>query len=92
MPSETVWVTLVGATGAILTTASWVPQVFKAYRTRHLADFSWTTLLGLGVGVLAWLVYGVFRADVIIMGANAFTFVCLAALSAMKFAYRAHAR
>lgn len=78
-----IFVTL-GFFGALLTATSWVPQVLKGWRTKSLADLSWLTLGVFETGTFCWLAYGVFRDDWLIIGANAFIFVCIALLLMMK--------
>ena len=62
--------TLLGVAAAFLTTASNVPQLLKCWRTGEAGDLSLKMLLMLCVGGGLWLVYGVFKADVVIIGAN----------------------
>jgi len=77
-----------GFAGAILTTSSWVPQLIKTYKSKSLEDLSWATLLIFGSGTLCWLLYGIFKTDWIIIGANIFTNACITTLVFMKFIYR----
>lgn len=77
-------VALVGIVAACLTTGSWVPQAVKTIRTRSAGDFAWSYLLMFGLGVFLWLIYGIFRGDVAIIGANAVTFVLVARIALVK--------
>ena len=51
--------TLLGLAAATLTTAAFVPQVVKVWRSRSAADLSVATLLVFSVGLVLWLVYGI---------------------------------
>lgn len=75
---------LVGIVAACCTTGSWVPQALKTIRTRSAGDFAWSYLLLFGGGVFLWLVYGIFRRDVAIIGANAVTFLLVARIALVK--------
>ncbi len=66
-------VTLLGLVAATLTTAAYVPQVIKTWRSGSSADLSVGTFGMLTAGILAWLVYGVLIRDVPIIAANVVT-------------------
>lgn len=61
---------LIGTAAAICTTASYIPQVRKAWATRSTGDLSLKMLLLLLAGLSLWCVYGLVRADFIIVAAN----------------------
>lgn len=61
---------LIGTAAAICTTASYIPQVRKAWATRSTGDLSLKMLLLLLAGLSLWCVYGLVRADIIIVAAN----------------------
>lgn len=68
--SSDLMITLVGAMAAVLTTSSFLPQIIKAYRTKKMNDVS-PYLMGLfATGTTLWLVYGIFKNDFVIIGAN----------------------
>jgi MtN3 and saliva related transmembrane protein len=76
--------TMLGLVAGLLTTACWVPQVLRSWRTRSTGDLSWTYLGVLTIGVAMWLAYGVGRHDPVIMAANALTLVSLCVLTGLK--------
>lgn len=68
--SSDLMITLVGTMAAVLTTSSFLPQIIKAYRTKKMNDVS-PYLMGLyATGTTLWLVYGIFKNDFVIIGAN----------------------
>jgi MtN3 and saliva related transmembrane protein len=79
-------VVLIGLLGGGLTTASWVPQLFRTWRTRSARDFSWGYLSLFASGVFCWGVYGVLRADLVILLTNVLTFSLVASVAAIKYA------
>jgi len=85
MPSfALIAVTGVGIAAACLTTGSWVPQALRTLRTRSTGDFAWSYLLMFGGGVLLWLVYGLLRGDVAIIGANGVTLLLVGRIALVK--------
>lgn len=54
--TSTDWIGLVAGT---LTTAAFVPQVAKAWRTRSTSDISLGMFVLFNAGLVLWLVYGV---------------------------------
>ncbi len=78
---------IIGVLAGTLTTASFVPQVVKAWRTRSLADFSLSMLLTVALGVALWVVYGVMIGGAPIVIFNAVTLALALALLAMKLRF-----
>ncbi len=66
-------VTVIGLIAATLTTAAYVPQVVKTWRSGSSADLSLGTYAMLLAGLVAWLVYGVLLGDLPIILANVVT-------------------
>lgn len=62
--------TPLGLFAATLTTAAFVPQVVKNWRTKTTEDLSWGTFGLLTTGIAFWLLYGVLRGDAAIIYAN----------------------
>jgi MtN3 and saliva related transmembrane protein len=81
----------IGFSAAVITTASFVPQLVKAYRTKSVEDFSWIMLIGLSFGITLWLVYGIFRSDLAIILANGVTLCLVITLQILKIRYNRHA-
>jgi MtN3 and saliva related transmembrane protein len=81
------WITLLGFAAGTLTTLSFVPQVHKAWRSKHCDDLSLSMLLAFGLGVFLWLVYGVALRSSPIIVANAVTLALIVALVVLKGRY-----
>ena len=79
-------VEMIGYFAAVLTTAAFAPQVWRTWVTRSAGDLSLTTLLAQGTGNAAWFAYALLNGDLPLTLANAFTFLLMAALVAMKLA------
>lgn len=66
-------INLLGTLAAILTTASFLPQVWRTVRTRDTAAISLWMYLLFTLGVLLWAVYGVLLGLWPVVIANAVT-------------------
>lgn len=77
----------VGVCAAILTTSSFIPQVFKSIHTRSTHDLSMRMLIILTFGILLWLLYGILRLDPIITAANAIGLGLMLTLCVLKLKY-----
>ena len=75
--------TLIGLAAAFFTTASYIPQVWKGWRTRSVGDLSLRMILILSTGIALWVVYGVLRSNRVI-GANELGLFFLANLLVLK--------
>lgn len=75
---------LLGIAAGTLTTASFLPQVVKTYRSRHAKDISFFMFLLLFIGVILWVAYGVIRGDMPVILANAVSFVLVSAILFFK--------
>lgn len=74
----------VGYLAATLTTAAFVPQVVKTWRTKSAGDLSLPMLIAFTIGVMLWLVYGLALESVPVIAANAMTLSLNLTLVALK--------
>jgi len=77
----------IGIVAGCCTTASFVPQVVRTWRTRSVADISLRMYLLLCLGVSLWLVYGVLIGSPAVLLANAITLLLAAAILVMKLVF-----
>ncbi len=81
-------ITHLGLLAGAITTAAGIPQVVKTYRTRHARDISiWQPIL-LNIGMLLWLIYGIFLRDLPLILANAISILCYSLLIIMKIYFK----
>ena len=64
-----------GYFAAILTTAAFLPQLVKTFRTKKADDVSLITLIMFICGVFSWIIYGYQISSIPIMTANLITFL-----------------
>jgi MtN3 and saliva related transmembrane protein len=81
-------ISMIGVAAAALTTSSFLPQIVRAYRTKSMGDVSRYLMSMFGTGTVLWMVYGIFKGDIVIIGANATAMVFNIILLYMKVAYR----
>jgi MtN3 and saliva related transmembrane protein len=65
---------LIGTLAGVLTTAAFVPQAVRVWRTRSARDISLWMYLVFLLGVVLWLIYGVLIGSVPVILANVATF------------------
>jgi MtN3 and saliva related transmembrane protein len=74
----------IGYAAGTLTTLSFVPQVWRAWHTRHTDDLAWAWLVAFQAGLSLWLIYGVILRDWPIILANFVTIALCAVLMLLK--------
>ncbi|MGL4635630.1 MAG: SemiSWEET family sugar transporter [Beijerinckiaceae bacterium] len=74
----------IGGLAAFLTTLSWLPQAVRTIRTKQTRDLSlWAQIL-LFIGIILWLVYGIYIVSWPLIGGNVVTLVLVSIILAMK--------
>ena len=79
---------IIGFVAAFLTTAAFLPQVYKTWKTKDASSLSMPMLILFFVGVLAWLVYGALKESPSMIFANAITIVLGCLLIYFKLTYK----
>jgi MtN3 and saliva related transmembrane protein len=75
---------MIGYLAATLTTASFLPQAILTIRTKDTESLSLSMYSLFTMGVLCWLIYGIFISDKAIIFANAITLVLAASILSFK--------
>jgi MtN3 and saliva related transmembrane protein len=73
-----------GYLAAFLTTCSFVPQVWRTFRTRDVSGISLKMYSLFTLGVAVWLAYGLALREVPMILANSLTLVMACCVLAMK--------
>lgn len=81
-------VNLIGLIAGALTTASFLPQLVKAWRSRSTRDVSLAMYVVITTGISLWLIYGLMVRSVPVIAANAITLVIAAMILLLKIRYR----
>ncbi|OGR37049.1 MAG: hypothetical protein A2051_06030 [Desulfovibrionales bacterium GWA2_65_9] len=77
----------IGLAAGALTTAAYLPQVYKTWRTRNVGDISLTMYTSMTLGIFLWLVYGLFLQAPAIILANSVSLALVGGMLRMKIKY-----
>ena len=78
----------IGIVAAVLTTASFVPQVWHSFKTRDVSGVSLGMYSVFTVGISLWLVYGVLLRAWPLILANGITLALASAILLMKLRFK----
>jgi MtN3 and saliva related transmembrane protein len=78
---------ILGYAAATLTTASFVPQAWRTFRSKDVSGISLRMYSIFTLGVAVWLAYGIVLGETPMMIANGLTLVLACAVLAMKLRY-----
>jgi MtN3 and saliva related transmembrane protein len=81
------FVDILGLLAGTFTTISFLPQVIKIWRSKSAKDISLAMFSIFSIGVLLWLVYGLFINSLPVILANAVTLVLASTILVFKFKY-----
>ena len=84
---STTLITAIGFAAAALTTLAFLPQAVKSWRSRSTRDVSLGMILILVIGIVFWLAYGLLRADLPIIAANAVTLLLAGSILVSKLRF-----
>ena len=82
-----VWADTIGIIAGVLVLSSFIPQLLKAYKTKKMTDVSIHLMLLIAAGMFLWVIYGLIRADPVIVGTNASGFILNIILVILKLKY-----
>lgn len=71
-----------------LTTAAFLPQVIKTWRSQSANDLSLGMFLMFSTGVALWLIYGLIVKDIPVIAANSVTLVLALILLYFKLRFK----
>lgn len=75
---------MIGYLAATLTTASFLPQAILTLKTRDTESLSLSMYGAFTLGVLFWLIYGLYLSDRAIIVANSITLILAATILSVK--------
>ncbi|HAR94979.1 MAG TPA: hypothetical protein DCR97_03305 [Deltaproteobacteria bacterium] len=78
---------LLGFVAGILTTAAYVPQVFKTWRLKTAGDISLLMISLTSSGIFLWFLYGLYIGSLSVMIANFITCMLTLTVLVMKIRY-----
>ncbi|WNJ20791.1 SemiSWEET transporter [Pontibacter sp. G13] len=81
------WIQVMGIVAGICTTAAFLPQVIKTWKTKSAEDLSLGMFLLFVIGILLWLSYGIILEDIPLILANSLTLILASTLLYFKIRY-----
>lgn len=78
---------ILGVTAGTLTTVAFIPQLAKALKSKSTGDLSWGMVLTFTIGVLLWLIYGIWIDSLPVILANAVTLLLQLGILSLKIKY-----
>ena len=79
---------IIGLIAAVLTTASFVPQVYKIWRSKSAENLSLTMYIVFFIGIVLWLVYGIHLNSLAMILSNTITGILALLLIIFKLKYK----
>ncbi len=83
---------ILGLVATCFTTSSFVPQVWRTWKTRDVSGISLASYLVITVGLALWLIYGWVRGDLPLIVANSVMVVLTGAITVMKLKFSTPAK
>jgi MtN3 and saliva related transmembrane protein len=87
MALDDISITILGIVASVLILSGWVPQIVKGYRTKKLEDVSKYLMSLVAIGAFLWMLYGIEKNDIIIVGVNVAAIALTTTVLIMKFKY-----
>lgn len=79
---------ILGLLAATCTTVSFLPQVYKTWKTKSTAGLSLTMFSIFFIGIVLWLIYGIHLRSLPMILANSITAISSLFLVIMKIKYK----
>ena len=80
-------IAIIGFVAGILTTASFIPQLIKSWKTKSTADVSMQMFILTVIGIASWLVYGILLGDLPLILATTVSLIISGAILGLKIKY-----
>ncbi|HKJ06533.1 MAG TPA: SemiSWEET transporter [Flavobacteriaceae bacterium] len=79
---------IIGLTAAALTTSAYIPQAYKAFKSKSAGNVSLTMYLIMLIGILLWLVYGIHLQSLAMILANSISALLTLIILYLKVKYK----
>ena len=81
-------ITILGLVAGTLTTLAFLPRLLKIWQTKSAKDISFNTLIIFNLGIVFWLIYGIYLSALPIILANLFTLIFNMIIVWLKIRYK----
>jgi len=79
---------IIGLIAAVLTTSAYVPQAYRAWKTKSAGSVSLTMYLIMLTGIILWLIYGIHLQSLAMILANSVTIVLTLTIIYFKLKFK----
>jgi MtN3 and saliva related transmembrane protein len=79
---------ITGLVASVFTSAALIPQLVKIIKEKNGEGTSYGMLIVLFTGLSLWVLYGVQKQDIVIVGANSFSLLVNVSVGFFTFRYR----
>ena len=79
---------IIGLLAGALTTAAYIPQVYKTWKSKSVGNISLTMYLTMFLGISMWLFYGIHLNSFAMIVANGVTAILTLIIIFFKFKYK----
>ena len=80
------WIELVGLSGSVLSSITFMPQVYQTWKTKSVGDLNLFMMLIVFLSTIIWLVYGIGKGLLPVIICNGI--ICFLSLLLIYFKYR----
>jgi MtN3 and saliva related transmembrane protein len=81
------WTEIIGLTASALSSLTFLPQVYKAWKTKSVDDLSMTMIFLIFFSTILWLIYGFGRGALPVIICNSIILVLSVVLIYFKFSF-----
>lgn len=81
------WADTIGIVAGILVMSSSIPQIIKSYKMKKMSDLTIYLMSLIASGLFLWIIYGLIRSDLVIIGTNAAGLCLNVTLLGMRLRY-----
>lgn len=81
------FINTIGLIGAAMTALCWIPQTVKVIRDKETRAISLISTLGLTIGGVFWLIYGIGRLDWPLVGSSGISLALTLVILRFKLSY-----
>ncbi len=82
------WIEIIGLFGAFLSSITFIPQVYLAWKSKSVGDLSFTMILIVVISTVVWLVYAFALMLWPVIIANSIIFVLASMLVVFKLTFK----
>lgn len=82
------WTEVIGLTASGLSSLTFMPQVYRAWKTKSVEDLSMAMLIFIFTSTILWLVYGFGRGSLPVIICNGIIFALSIVLIYFKFSFK----